>query len=718
MLVISLALLTMRSTIPDLSPDQWNSLDLELCRLQGELHHDLGMEILPAHEAGDVYTMMLVDFLSSKPEFQQEAPRYFIHSPPRSLDQAREEKNRLRKKLNKKDATAEDRRLFQQALKYYSFTLAKSKENAEDAKRTKHEKLFRTKFYKFAKAACNGTLDQDPVGPTFSKETADIFFPGRYSTAVPIDPAKLSWFPPAPPPTSAYAVTLFTPSLVKSILKGRKATTAPGEDGLMFGVLSKLPSSHHFLATLYNKVDEQTIAPTSWTGCKIVLSHKDGSTEEPSNFRPLALASILGKIYHQVKAGKMTDFMIENGYIDPATQKAFMQNINGCVEHIQVIQELIQDAKASNKTLHATFFDLLDCFGSISHQLIQFCLEHYHVPEKERSYILSLYSQLHGKVVTKEWESEPFKFLKGVYQGDNYSAIIFLVVFQPLISYLLSHKESSGYMLGERKIITKPFADDFECLTRNKKTHQKLMLDLQVKAKAMGLTFKPSKCRTLSIQGGTVKPCSFYLLDKDSVQTPLATLEDDPTKFLGSSLTHQNTPADHHKFLQAKLESKLSNLDKVEVRGEYKVAVYMRYALPSLWFHLSVHNIHKTHLAQLDATARRYIKQWLDFPSRGASDISLFHPGIIGLKHPSKLYLEGHLGAHIQSSILGGPDTQETIKNRLACEWQWTKKSFTTRRCSICLIWTISLPGCRKTLATSSLSGSRCQPSRRPPTCW
>ena len=108
------------------------------------------------------------------------------------------------------------------------------------------------------------------------------------------------------------------------------------------------------------------------------------------------------------------------------------------------------------------------------------------MPEKEKSYILSLYSQLHGKVVTKVWESEPFKFLKGVYQGDNYSAIIFLVVFQPLISYLLGHKESSGYMLGERKIITKPFADDFECLTRNKKIHQKLMLDLQVKAEAMG----------------------------------------------------------------------------------------------------------------------------------------------------------------------------------------------------------------------------------------
>ena len=281
------------------------------------------------------------------------------------------------------------------------------------------------------------------------------------------------------------------------------------------------------------------------------------------------------------------------------------------------------------------------------------------------------------------------------------------MVFQLLISFLLSHKESSGYMLGERKIITKLFADNFECLTRNKRIHQKLMINLQVKAEAMRLIFKPSKCRTLSIQGGTIKPCSFSLLDKDGTQTPLATLEDDPTQVLGFSLTHHNTLADHPKFLQTKLESKLSYLDKAEMQGEYKVAIYTRYALPPLRFQLSIHNIHKTHLALLDATARRYIKQWLDFPSRGHSDISLFHPGIIGLKHPSKLYLEGHLGAHIQSSILGGPDTQETIKNRLACEWQWTNKSFTTRRCSIRLIWTISLPGCRKTLATSSLSGSR-----------
>ena len=78
-----------------------------------------------------------------------------------------------------------------------------------------------------------------------------------------------------------------------------------------------------------------------------------------------------------------------------------------------------------------------------------------------------MYSQLHGEVKTKEWMTEVFKFLKGIAQGDNYSSIILLVIFQPLVTYLKSLQESVGYQLGERKIITKPFADDFETITRD-----------------------------------------------------------------------------------------------------------------------------------------------------------------------------------------------------------------------------------------------------------
>ena len=89
------------------------------------------------------------------------------------------------------------------------------------------------------------------------------------------------------------------------------------------------------------------------------------------------------------------------------------------------------------------------------------------------------------------------------------------------------------------------------------------------------MTFKPSKCRSISIKSGNVvDDCKFFLVDGNSDKIFLKTMEDDPQKFLGSTITHRNTAADHFTFLKEKLEEKLTNLGETEVRGEYKIAVY------------------------------------------------------------------------------------------------------------------------------------------------
>ena len=73
---------------------------------------------------------------------------------------------------------------------------------------------------------------------------------------------------------------------------------------------------------------------------------------DPAMFRMIALTSTLGKLYHQIKAERMADFMSKNGYIDEATQKAFIKGVNGCIEHVQVLQEVINDAKQRKRTVH------------------------------------------------------------------------------------------------------------------------------------------------------------------------------------------------------------------------------------------------------------------------------------------------------------------------------------------------------------------------------
>ena len=102
---------------------------------------------------------------------------------------------------------------------------------------------------------------------------------------------------------------------------------------------------------------------------------------------------------------------------------------------------------------------------------------------------MQLYSQLQGKILTKEWVSEVFKFCRGIFTGDNYSPIICKVVFQPLIDFTKKEKENQGYNLGNIKVITKPFAYDFELISNNKTKHQKLQNRKLENAKNNGIIF-------------------------------------------------------------------------------------------------------------------------------------------------------------------------------------------------------------------------------------
>ena len=76
------------------------------------------------------------------------------------------------------------------------------------------------------------------------------------------------------------------------------------------------------------------------------------------------------------------------------------------------------------------------------------------------------------------------------------------------------HKESHGYEIttkckGVKNVVTTPFADDFNIITREKSMHQKLIGDIEEKLRFMGFTLKPEKCRSLSIIKGKAENIKF-----------------------------------------------------------------------------------------------------------------------------------------------------------------------------------------------------------------
>ena len=120
--------------------------------------------------------------------------------------------------------------------------------------------------------------------------------------------------------------------------------------------------------------------------------------------------------------------------------------------------------------------------------------------------------------------------------GDPLSPFIFLMCFNPILEYLDDIRDKSGFNMDGCKVITTPYADDFNLLTSNKLQHQTIINDLQEKHAEHGFGTKTNKMPIrvhTSICSGVPEVVDFHIDGKRV--TPV---KEDPHRFLGSLITH------------------------------------------------------------------------------------------------------------------------------------------------------------------------------------
>ena len=324
--------------------------------------------------------------------------------------------------IKRSNATSDDKKNFRAALKAIK-DLRKIERKKEQIKRSRHqEEMYFKNKWDFAKKACSGALEKVAEVPQFDKVTADQYYQSTYSNPKVIDLSTLHWFPrlPVDPDDDtfkAFSMEPFKPRDIRSLLMNCNKNSSPGPDGIPYSILLKLPAIHHTLATLFTKVLHSGLPPKSWSESVIKLIHKKGDTKDPSNFCMIKLTNCTGKLYHLLLSRRFTSFLTENNYIDAKMQKAFLPGINGCIEHNMSLDEIVKDAKHKKKTLHVTFFDLADAFGSVPHNLITETLRRNNFPPEIQYYIHQFYINIMATVQTKTFKTEIFKFNRGVFQG-------------------------------------------------------------------------------------------------------------------------------------------------------------------------------------------------------------------------------------------------------------------------------------------------------------
>src|SRR6267154_1945203 len=128
-------------------------------------------------------------------------------------------------------------------------------------------------------------------------------------------------------------------------------------------------SSNNF-AQHHSKLLQSQYTPKVWRVGVTVLICKKGDPSKVENFRPITLQSVPYKIFSAFIRNRLQTFRDVNNYHNNNIQKGFAHGQDGVLEHTELLNFLMKDAKRTHRGYFAVLLDLRNAFGEVHHNLI------------------------------------------------------------------------------------------------------------------------------------------------------------------------------------------------------------------------------------------------------------------------------------------------------------------------------------------------------------
>jgi hypothetical protein len=521
-------------------------------------------------------------------------------------------------------------------------------------------------FNRFARKVLDGEGSTGSTEPAFGSDTAENYFRTVYHADNKVF-QQPQWLPDAPSPRHPFDESPFTLSELQVATKKTRAKSSPSPlDQVTHLVFKRCPSLTPILLDLFNMCWRLHTVPSLWKKGVIRLIPKAAASDAPhlpSNYRPIALTSCIGKLFTTMLKNRWLKFMVRNNYLDTSVQKAFLPDIPGCLEQYQKLQIIIGDAHHKHRSLTVCWLDLANAYGSVHHQLITYCLQHYHAPQIFLDTVTNIYTDLSATITSRTWSTSPVPLKTGVYQGDPLSVIIFNTVMSTLTDNLRA-SQHLGYTLSGSRICTNVllYADDTCLVADGPASCQHLLSQVEGWLQWTGMAATVPKCFTLSIQASTAKRFDPYLhLHNQTIPF----IGDRSTKFLGGPISVPSNIKQHRQQLESKLEMLLERVDKTAVSRKQKLLLYRAGVCPRLNWDLGIVDLPTSWVSSsLEAMATRYLKRWSGL-ARSANTARLYLPKVEGgLALPSVSLLYRRLKVSQASLLLTSRDrvTQEVVR--------------------------------------------------------
>jgi len=290
---------------------------------------------------------------------------------------------------------------------------------------------------------------------------------------------------------------------IHTALKSMSKNKSPGTDGLTVEFYMHFYELFEdIFYKLFKCIEEESVMSRSMRHGMITLIHKKNDKRLLKNWRPISLLNVDYKILARIMSNRIKTVLPK---IISREQSACImgRDISDTICSIRDIIHLVENEKMEG---YLVKIDQQKAFDRVDHMFLLKCLDKYGFGKAFKNWIHIFYTDIYSTVKCNGYLTNYFPVKNSVRQGCPISALLFVLIAEPLNSTIKSNKDIHGIQIPNSEIESIIFqhADDTTLTVRNKKSIAAIFHTFDQYSRASGAKLNKDKTEIMSLGSGNL----------------------------------------------------------------------------------------------------------------------------------------------------------------------------------------------------------------------